>query len=219
MPLVLLFAVRSPIAVEYEESCHRCGIEIEQSVSLGAAPRVLDLSKVVEIADFDPAASCGKFYACAFASRTRKAFSDRAEALGLQPAEGLVDPTAVLAGSVRVGDGTFINAGAIIGAASIIGEGVLINRAASVGHHALIGDFASIGPGVTLAGNIHVGSGSIIGAGATVLPDIRIGENCLVAGGSLVRADVPDNTFVAGVPAKPRPFDPVKSTLYIQGGE
>ena len=219
MSLVLLFAVRSPIAVEYEESCHRCGIEIEQSVSLGAAPRVLDLSKVVEIADFDPAASCGKFYACAFASRTRKAFSDRAEALGLQPAEGLVDPTAVLAGSVRVGDGTFINAGAIIGAASIIGEGVLINRAASVGHHTLIGDFASIGPGVTLAGNIHVGSGSIIGAGATVLPDIRIGENCLVAGGSLVRADVPDNTFVAGVPAKPRPFDPVKSTLYIQDGE
>lgn len=219
MPSVLLFAVRSPIAVEYEESCYRCGTKIEQCVSLGATPRILDLSKVVEIEDFDPKASCGRFYTCAFSSRTRKAFSDQAEALGLAPAEALVDPNAVLARSVRIGDGSFINAGAIIGAASILGEGVLINRAASIGHHALIGDFASIGPGATLAGNIRVGSGTIIGAGAIILPDVRIGENCLVAGGSLVREDVPDDTFVAGAPAKSRPFDPEKSTLYIQDGE
>lgn len=219
MPSVLLFAVRSPIAVEYEESCYRCGIQIEQSVSLGAAPRVLDLSNVVEMENFDPSTSCGRFYACAFASRTRKGLSDKAEALGLEPAEALVDPTAVLARSVRIGAGTFVNAGTIIGAASIIGEGVLINRATSVGHHALIGDFVSIGPGTTLAGNIRVGSGTIIGTGATILPDIRIGENCVVAGGALVRKNVPDNTFVAGAPAETRPFDPENSTLYLEDGE
>ncbi|MEX2804185.1 DapH/DapD/GlmU-related protein [Streptococcus sp. H31] len=41
-----------------------------------------------------------------------------------------------------------------------------------------------------------------IGAGATVLPGVTIGENAIVAAGSIVSKDVPDNTIVAGVPAK-----------------
>ena len=41
-----------------------------------------------------------------------------------------------------------------------------------------------------------------IGAGVTVLPGITIGENAVVAAGAIVTADVPDNTVVAGIPAK-----------------
>jgi sugar O-acyltransferase (sialic acid O-acetyltransferase NeuD family) len=217
---VILFGVRSPITVEYEESCHRLGLTISAAVSLGKAPRVLDPSRVVAIADFTaPAGGGGRFYACAFTAARRQALFDQAEALGLTPAPALIDPHAVLARSVRIDDGSFVNAGAVIGALSFIGRGVLINRSASIGHHAMIGDFVSIGPGATLAGNIRVGAGTIIGAGATILPDIRIGENALIAGGSLVRENVPDATFVAGNPAKARPFDPTKSTLYVEDGE
>lgn len=216
---VILFAVRSPIVVEYEETCRRLGMKIEAAVSLHPNPRIFDSSTLVDLQDFEPNRSCRRFYACAFASNTREKFFGKAIALGLEPAEALIDPHAVLARSVRIGDGTFVNAGGIVGAVSMIGQGVLINRSASVGHHALIGDYVSIGPGATLAGNIHVGANTIIGAGATVLPDIRIGRNCVVAGGSLVREHVPDDTFVAGVPATPRPFDPVRSSLYIEDGE
>lgn len=41
-----------------------------------------------------------------------------------------------------------------------------------------------------------------IGAGAIVLPGVTIGENAIVAAGAVVTKNVPDNTIVAGVPAK-----------------
>lgn len=41
-----------------------------------------------------------------------------------------------------------------------------------------------------------------IGAGAIILPGVTIGENTVVAAGAVVSKDVPDNTVVAGVPAK-----------------
>ena len=41
-----------------------------------------------------------------------------------------------------------------------------------------------------------------IGAGATVLPGVTVGENAIIAAGAVVTKDVPDNTVVAGVPAK-----------------
>lgn len=41
-----------------------------------------------------------------------------------------------------------------------------------------------------------------IGAGAIILPGVTVGENSVVAAGAVVTKDVPDNTVVAGVPAK-----------------
>jgi acetyltransferase-like isoleucine patch superfamily enzyme len=41
-----------------------------------------------------------------------------------------------------------------------------------------------------------------IGAGAIILPGVTVGENAVVAAGAVVSRDVPDNTVVAGIPAK-----------------
>lgn len=41
-----------------------------------------------------------------------------------------------------------------------------------------------------------------LGAGAIILPWITVGENSIVAAGAVVTKDVPDNSIVAGVPAK-----------------
>ena len=49
---------------------------------------------------------------------------------------------------------------------------------------------------------VIIKSGSVIGAGATILPGVTIGKKSFVAAGSVVTGDVPDNTLVAGVPAK-----------------
>ncbi|MBW7921430.1 MAG: acetyltransferase [Rubellimicrobium sp.] len=215
---VTLFGIRSPLVVEYEESLHRCGIAIAAAVSVEGAPRVMDPAPVVELARFAPQGAA-PFLACAFTPARRRALAEQAGALGLVPAPALVDPHAVLARSVRAGEASFVNAGAIIGALSLLGQGVLVNRAASIGHHAMIGDFTSIGPGAVLAGNIHVGAGCMIGAGAVILPDLRIGAGCIIAAGSLVREDVPDGAFVAGSPARARVFDPARSALNIEGAE
>lgn len=44
--------------------------------------------------------------------------------------------------------------------------------------------------------------GASIGSSATILCGVTIGENAIVGAGSVVTKDVPDNTIVAGVPAR-----------------
>jgi acetyltransferase-like isoleucine patch superfamily enzyme len=50
---------------------------------------------------------------------------------------------------------------------------------------------------------IRVGSDVFIGAGVTILPGVSIGDRCVVGAGSVVTTSVPDETIVAGVPARP----------------
>lgn len=215
---MILFGVRSPIVVEYEESCLRLGTRISMAVSLNGTPRLAGPAKIVSIETIGSVAGL-PFLACAFSPLRRKELISMGRGIGLVLADSLVDPHAIVASSTRLGPGTFVNAGSTIGAVSIIGEGVLINRSASVGHHCLIEDFVSIGPGATLAGNIHVGECAMIGAGATILPNIRIGRGAIVSAGSVVKGHVPDDTAVAGNPARPRAFDPRRSTLNVEGWE
>jgi len=42
-----------------------------------------------------------------------------------------------------------------------------------------------------------------VGANSVILPGVTIGEGCIIGAGSVVVKDVPSNTIVAGVPAKP----------------
>lgn len=48
--------------------------------------------------------------------------------------------------------------------------------------------------------NIH--SGAWLGANVIILPGVTVGKNSVVGAGSLVTKDVPENTLVAGQPAK-----------------
>lgn len=215
---MILFGVRSPIVVDYEETLARLGVPISTAVSVKGAPRLLDRSHLVDLQDFALSADRA-FVACAFAPLRRRELWEQAVAMGLEPAAAIIDPSAVLPRSIRVGPGSFINAGVVIGALSVLGQGVLVNRAASLGHHTVLGDFVSIGPGATLAGNIHVGTGSVIGAGAVILPNVRIGSQAIVSAGSVVRKHVADDTLVVGNPALPHRFNPRRSSLAVEDGE
>jgi sugar O-acyltransferase (sialic acid O-acetyltransferase NeuD family) len=215
---MILFGVRSPIVVEYEETCARLGIRVSQGVSLSGASRQAGPAPTVSLDAFE-APEGAEFLACAFAPGRRRELVAMGRERGLSLASALVDPHAVLARSVRLGEGTFVNAGALVGAVTMIGEGVLVNRAASIGHHCLVQDYASLGPGATLAGNIHVGAGAVIGAGAVVLPNLRIGEGAIVAAGAVVRGHVRPGTLVAGHPARPHSHNPARSSLNVEDGE
>lgn len=215
---MILFGTRSPLVVEYEETLIRLGIAVHAAVSVGGAARLVDRRRLVELADFVPPTGAA-FIAPAFAPQRRAELIAQAEALGLVKAEALVDPTAILPRAIRIGAGSYINAGVVIGALSLLGEGVLVNRAASLGHHTVLGDLVSIGPGATLAGNIRVGAGSVIGAGATILPNVRIGAGAIVSAGAVVRKHVADGTLVIGNPAVVRPFNPRISSLNVEDGE
>ena len=96
--------------------------------------------------------------------------------------------------------------------AARIGRGIMIDHATGVvvGETAEVGDGVSLLHGVTLGGtgkergdrHPKVGAGTMIGAGAAILGNIRVGACCRIGAGSVVLRDVPDNTTVAGVPAR-----------------
>jgi len=92
--------------------------------------------------------------------------------------------------------------GVVVNADAQIGRGVILNTGCSVDHDCILQDFVHISPGARLAGNVRVGAGSWIGIGAVVREGVRIGSDVMVGAGATVINDIPDNTRVAGVPAR-----------------
>lgn len=101
-----------------------------------------------------------------------------------------------------------------------LGKGVFINHGCSFLDMGgiTIEDDVQIGPRVNVVTENHplqpalrksivcqpvlIKRNAWIGAGATILPGVTIGVNAVVAAGAVVSKDVPDNTVVAGIPAK-----------------
>jgi len=216
---IVLFGVRSPLVVDYEETCQRLDLEIAAAVSVSGNPRLQDRSRIVSVEQLVQAPPDAPFITCAFSSTRRRELASLARDAGLQVADALIDPTAILPRSIRVGAGSYVNAGVIIGGSCFVGEHVLVNRAVSIGHHCVLGDYVSIGPGATLASNVQVGEGAVIGAGAVIVPNIHIGADAVIGAGSLIRKDVGDGVFAAGNPAVERPLDRARSALNTEGEE
>lgn len=52
-------------------------------------------------------------------------------------------------------------------------------------------------------GKIVIGNNCFIGHGVILMPNVILGDNCVVAAGAIVTKSFPDNTVIAGIPAKP----------------
>jgi sugar O-acyltransferase (sialic acid O-acetyltransferase NeuD family) len=120
-----------------------------------------------------------------------------------QPAPALVHPRATASRSSRLGGGTVVFAGCVIGAAAWIGDNAVLYSGVLVEHDCMIADHAYLSPGVVLSGGVQVEAGAFLGAGAVVLPGVTIGKGAVVGAGGVVTADVAPDETVAGVPARP----------------
>lgn len=53
-----------------------------------------------------------------------------------------------------------------------------------------------------LKADTYIGNNVIVGINSIILPGIKIGNHVVIGAGSVVTNDVPDNTIVAGNPAR-----------------
>lgn len=82
------------------------------------------------------------------------------------------------------------------------GIGVVLHAKSKLGRRVIIGQGVTIGRKLDPTGVPVVGDDVYISAGARLLGGITIGNNVIVGANSVVIADVPDNSIVAGAPAK-----------------
>lgn len=103
-------------------------------------------------------------------------------------------------GRIRIGDKCFLNSGSVVMSALE----VVIEDEVAVANEAYITDTNSHGieGQPCIEAPVRIGRGSWIGARAIILPGVTIGSRCLVAAGAVVTKDVPDDSLVAGNPAK-----------------
>jgi sugar O-acyltransferase (sialic acid O-acetyltransferase NeuD family) len=113
-----------------------------------------------------------------------------------------IHPSAVISGSVKMGDGIMIAANATLNPLVQLGRGVICNTSTSIDHECIIGDFSHIAPGAVLCGNVTVGKGTFIGANSVIRQGINIGNNVIIGAGTVVVKDVADNATIIGNPAR-----------------
>jgi sugar O-acyltransferase (sialic acid O-acetyltransferase NeuD family) len=114
----------------------------------------------------------------------------------------LIHPAAIVAESVKIGEGTAVMAGAVINPDAVIGEGSIINTSASVDHDCVIGAFNHISVGSHIAGSVVTGENVWIGAGATVSNNITICSNVLMGAGAVAVKNITEEGTYIGVPAR-----------------
>jgi acetyltransferase-like isoleucine patch superfamily enzyme len=103
-----------------------------------------------------------------------------------------------------------------------VGDNVIISPSAKIDHNypylISIGNNCVIGPGVRLVahdstinlingnytrvGKIEIKDNCILSLNSIILPGVTIGPNALVASGSVVNKNIPENSCVAGNPAR-----------------
>jgi acetyltransferase-like isoleucine patch superfamily enzyme len=124
----------------------------------------------------------------------------------------------------EIGDNTKVGAFVEIQKNASVGNNCKISSHTFVCEGVTIRDEVFIGHGVTFINDVYpraatpsgvmqteqdwdvkktlIKNGASIGSGATILANVTVGQNAIVGAGSVVTRDVPDNTIVAGNPAR-----------------
>lgn len=121
-----------------------------------------------------------------------------------------IEPGAIIREQVEIGDSAVIMMGAIINIGAVVGRGTMIDMGAILGGRATVGANCHIGAGAVLAGVIEPASakpvivedGVLVGANAVIIEGVHVGRGAVVAAGAVVIEDVPEDTVVAGCPAR-----------------
>lgn len=114
----------------------------------------------------------------------------------------LVHPTAIVAGSARIGTGAILCPYSIASDSCRVGRFTIMNYHTSLGHDASAGDFAVLSPYATLGGNAHIEDDVFLGLHASIGPGKTVGARSKVSANSCVLASAPADSIIFGVPGR-----------------
>lgn len=108
-------------------------------------------------------------------------------------------------GGMKIGAGTIISTKNIGSEPYLISIGERCHITAGVSfvtHDGGVWVFRKDFPSIDMFGKIVIGNNTYIGNNALILPGVNIGSNCVIGASSVVTKSVPDDSVVAGNPAK-----------------
>jgi sugar O-acyltransferase (sialic acid O-acetyltransferase NeuD family) len=114
----------------------------------------------------------------------------------------LVDPSAFVSRTARIGAGCVIYPGSFAGLNARIGDRVFCLSGSILNHDVVLEERVVVASGVTLAGSVYVESDCYLGQSCTVRQHLRIGAGSLIGMGAVVIRDVPPNSVMVGNPAR-----------------
>lgn len=204
---IVIVGAGSPLVCDLEETCRRAGVTVRAIIASGeGGDLALDPGLLIDATEITPELAALPMMTPMFTPGARqRAYHTITKHL---PAEHvlryatIVDPTAIVSQSADLGEGTYVNAGVVIGAASVFGPHCMLNRGAVLGHHLEVEDYVAIGPGAVVQGDAVLRRGAMIGTNATIREYVTVGKNAVVGAGTVVIRDVEPNTLVVGNPAR-----------------
>lgn len=133
-------------------------------------------------------------------TRKRESAKRRIQEYGL-PFAALIAPD-VDTSWVELCDDLTVYPHASLYADSRVGDGSVVFGGAIVGHASRVGRCCVVAPGAVINARVELGEGVYVGSNASILPDLKIGPWATIGANSAVIEDVPAGATVMGVPAQ-----------------
>ncbi|MBS6559183.1 MAG: NeuD/PglB/VioB family sugar acetyltransferase [Clostridiales bacterium] len=114
----------------------------------------------------------------------------------------IIDSSAIISSSARIGIGNFVGKMAVINADAEIGNNNIINTKALIEHECKVGDHNHLSTNSVINGNVIVEDSIFMGSSSVCNGQLKIGHGSVIGSGSVIIEDVPEMVTVVGVPAR-----------------